>query len=248
MACLLGTILFATACGDWTSSMGEEGRLYYTLYTEYETPQAELRDAKIVTGHLQRIDVSLTAKGYRDIDSPGSIAHSARPDQGVSITGEGGSESSPPDIRILVDDPGRYTIESRADGEVVDWIELQFEMPETFQLISLVRPPWGEDFLTMTGDPIQVEEGSQVAFQPVPEDGQGQRLAGDMTTELGVEPDWAVVPGMSVGNVYEDGYWSIAGEANFYFIDPGIVTFTVTDPVSGATGEQTFEVTPVARD
>ena len=84
-----------------------------------------------------------------------------------------------------------------------------------------------------------------MTFQPIPVDAAGDRLAGDLTTTIAVDPEWAVVPGQGVVETYENGVWTVGGEINFYFIEPTLVTFSVIDPVSGATGEQLFDVTPV---
>jgi hypothetical protein len=50
---LIGAVLLLAAggCGDWTGTTGNEGRLVYSLYTEYEVPETDLARAKIVTGH-----------------------------------------------------------------------------------------------------------------------------------------------------------------------------------------------------
>lgn len=245
--CIAGVSAALIGCGDQTSSAGDEGNLLYTLFTDYDVPEDQLTDARLVTGHEQRLLVSLTSRGLQEVDSPGRIQHTVLPAAGVFVTNQGGSESNPPDLRILVSAPGKYTVESRDGGELVDRITLTFEEPGDFELRAHVRAPWGEDFQAASGDPITVEEGSQVTFQAVPLDAAGERLAGDMTTDIAVDPTWAVVPGEGVLETYEDGVWTVGGEVNFYFIEPGVVTFSVIDPVSGATGDQDFEVTPVVQ-
>ncbi len=250
----LGILLCsAVGCGDWTSATGNEGRLRYTLYTRYEVPEADLTAARIVTGHRQWIDVSLTAKGRDEIERPSQVVHSAVPSDGVLIGSERIGDASDdieavPDFHVLVASPGEYRIESHEGGDRVDWIELRFEEPAGFDLVAQVRAPWEDSWTTASSSTVTVEEGSQVTFQAAPTDDAGRRLAGDMTTELAVDPEWAVVPGVGVVEAWEDGIWTVSGEVNFYFIDPGTVTFTVTDPVSGASGDQVFEVQPVRRD
>jgi hypothetical protein len=54
-----------------------------------------------------------------------------------------------------------------------------------------------------------------------------------------------VVPGVSLGGVYEDGYWTVSGEIDFYFIEPAETTITITDTSSGGQGEHRFVVEPV---
>ena len=236
-----------TGCVDATSSTGEEGSLVYSLYTEYDIPEVELTDARIVTGHEQRLSVRLTPGGRQRVSSMASIRHTVRPALGVTMTEEGGADGEPPDLRILVSEAGVYTVESSADGEVLDRIELTFAEPAGVELLAHVRPPWGESFEAASGDPIALEEGSQVTFQAAPLDAGGQRLAGDLTTSVAVDPSWAVVPGQGVVETYEDGVWTVGGEVSFYFIDPTQVTFTLTDPVSGASGAQRFDVAPIAQ-
>jgi hypothetical protein len=240
----LSTSLFI-GCIDATSSTGEEGRLLYTLYTDYDVPELELKDARIVTGHEQRITVRLTAQGRQEVESPNLIQHDILPADGATIITEPGLEGEPPDLRILVPEPGVYTVESTGPEGLIDRITLTFTAPADFDLGTFVRAPWAEDFDAAAGDPVVVEEGSQVTFQPIPLDQAGQRLAGDMTTTITVDPEWAVVPGQGVIHTYENGVWTVGGEINFYFIEPTLVTFSVIDPVSGATGEQVFDVTPV---
>jgi hypothetical protein len=245
--CIAGLVAGLGGCQDLTSSTGAKGRLIYSLFTEYDVPERELTEARLVTGHEQRLLVSLTPRGRQEVEMPGQIQHTVLPAQGVFLTNEGGGEDTPPGMRILVSTPGIYTIQSRIGSELVDRIDLTFEEPAGFELLTHVRAPWEQDFQRASGDPIAVEEGAQVTFQAVPLDGAGQRLAGDMTTDMAVDPIWTVVPGQGVIEAYENGVWTVGGAVNFYFIEPGLVTFTVIDPVSGATGEQVFDVAPVTR-
>jgi hypothetical protein len=241
-------VVTSAGCVDITSSTGQEGRLLYSLSTDYDVPQGELTDARIVTRHEQYITVQLTALGRQELESPHLIQHRVVPAEGVTITGGTAYEGAPPDFRIEVSEPGVYTVESTEAGELVDRIALTFAALGGFELATMVRAPWGESFDRATGDPIVVQEGSQVTFQPIPVDEAGQRLAGDLSTTIAVEPEWAVVPGQGVISAWEGGVWSVKGEINFYFIEPTLVTFIVTDPVSGATGEQVFDVTPVVME
>src|SRR5690606_1835525 len=98
----------------------------------------------------------------------------------------------PPDLRVVVSEPGVYTVESTGPGGLVDRITLTFEQPADFDLGTFVRAPWAERFDPAAGDTITVEEGSQVTFQPIPVDAAGDRLAGDLTTTIAVDPEWAV--------------------------------------------------------
>jgi hypothetical protein len=238
-------VVMSAGCVDVTSSTGDKGRLIYSLSTDYDVPQRELIDARIVTRHEQRISVGLTALGRQELENPHLIQHRVVPAEGVTIISGGSYDGVPPDFRILVAEPGAYTVESTEADELVDRITLTFAELGGFQLATMVRAPWGDGFDRASGDPIVVQEGSQVTFQPIPVDAAGQRLAGELSTTITVDPEWAVVPGQGVIASWEGGVWSVKGEINFYFIEPTLVTFSVTDPVSGATGDQVFDVTPV---
>lgn len=247
------TLILVGCGGDVTQGTGELGRLRYSLYTSYDVPEGKLTDARIVTGHPQRLHVSLTAQGRREVDAPSRITHRFEPSTGVTVYSDpqgdagdnpGGSGAVPP-ARFLVTEPGQYTLESVVDDEVVDKIQLQLEEPAGFEVSMKVREPWGEEFAVAVGDPLQVEEGSQVLILAIPVDAKDKRLAGVMTPEITVDPKWAVTPGYNVYRNTEDITWSAGGATDYYFIEPATVTFTITDPVSGANSAQVFDVTPV---
>jgi hypothetical protein len=239
-----GLSLGAIGCGDLIGATGDEGRLRFTLYTTYEVEETDLRDVTIVGGHEQRIDVELTSKGEDEIDEPSQIRYSLTPSAGVTIDEDpDADDDDPPDIEITVDEPGDYRLEATVGTEVVDSIDLSFAPSTALELDVRVRSPWDDDFTTVpSGEVTAMEEGSQATFLPIPLDDTGDRLAGDLTTEVAADPEELVVPGASIGGVYEDGYWLVVGAIDFYFIDPGEVTITITDPVSGADGTHEFLV------
>lgn len=241
----MGVCAVLAGCGDSTSSVGDNGLLRYTLTTTYEVPQGELRDARIVAGHKQEILVSLTNDGRDDVDDPESLVHALVPSDGTTIETLEGSESDPPDMRLKVSTSGQYTIESRDGDEVIDKITLNFEEPASFEVLVDVRGPWEESFERVDSNPTAVEEGSQIVLQPVPLNGSGDRLAGQMTPNVTVDPHWAVTPGVDVVGAYEDGIWTGEGEINFYMIEPATVSFTISDAVSGASSVQVFDVEAV---
>lgn len=242
----VATAMLVGACGgDLTFSHGELGRLSYSLYTTYEVPQDDLTEARIITGHEQWIDVSLTSKGRAEIENPGSISHRFDPSDGVTVVPPSFDSGYVPSVCFTVTKPGEYTLESVADGEVVDKIELHFETPSSFELSMKVRDPWGNDFNVVTGDPVSVDEGSQIVLLPIPVDADGGRLAGVMSTEVAIDPEWAVTPGCNVLSNTEDVLWGGGGPDNYYFIEPVLVTFTISDPVTGAIESQSFDVQPV---
>ncbi len=246
LVCAAGVV----ACGgDRTASVGDNGKLRYELQTNYEVPESDLRDARIVTGHRQELKITLTDQGRDDVDNPEALRHALKPSAGTTVeTLDNGSESDPPDVRITVASPGTYTLESRQGGDLVDKITLTFAEPAGFEIVTRMRGPWESSFVEVAGDPITLEEGSQVVLLPIPLDAKQQRLAGELSTEVGVSPAWAVTPGMSVIATYEQGVWSAGGEIDFYFIEPATVTFSIQDPVSKAVTDQAFDVTPVVKN
>lgn len=232
-------------CGDLTSAESDQGLLRFTLVTDYEVPEGDLRDATIVAGHWQRFDVDLTQKGAAEIDDPSALTYEAAPNATVELS-DSGDEDDPPDMRILVDGAAPVRIDALIDGAEIDGIDFDFDEAASLELSVRVRTPWEGDFDAVpTGETTTVTEGSQATFLPIPLDAAGDRLAGDIETEVTADPQWAVVPGVNVNGVWEDGYWTSSGEIDFYFIDPADVTITVTDTVSGGQGEHRFTVEPV---
>lgn len=51
---------------------------------------------------------------------------------------------------------------------------------------------------------------------------------------------------VDVEQIYEDGMITSGGEISFFIIEPGIITLTVVETVSGAMGQHTLDVTPAA--
>jgi hypothetical protein len=235
--------LLLLACGDSTSAEGDQGLLSFTLVTDYEVPQSDLREATIVAGHRQELDVELTYEGDRQIADPTKVVYEATPTAELEAKPIG---NDVPDLDLLVSEPGRYRIDALVDGVAVDGIDLEFDSTTTIELSVRVRVPWEEDFTEVPeGEVTTVVEGAQATFLPIPLDSEGERLAGVVETEGTVDPRWSVVPGASLGGLYEDGYWTVSGEIDFYFIEPAETTITITDPVSGGSGQHQFVVEPV---
>jgi hypothetical protein len=236
--------LLAIGCGDITDSVGEQGRLRFSLATSYEVEESELRDATIVAGHAQHIDVELTNKGEDDIEEPDEITYrfrlSTEADADVSTQLAGGDD--PPDVEVNVHRPGTYELEALYKGKVVDAIELSFDSPDSLEIALQIRRPYDDDFDPVSGTSVQIEEGTQAVFLPIPKKGT-QRLVGSILTEVSATPRELVVPGEGASFVAEQGVWSAEGNIDFYFIDPGMVTVTISDPVSKASGSFNFEVT-----
>jgi hypothetical protein len=250
IALLFSLSSLAIGCGgDVTSGVGENGLLRYSLYTTYDVPQDDLSEARIITGHQQRISVSMTAEGLEDVKQPNDITHRFKPADGTSWA----EQTVPTDVEgdyiipavFTVSTAGEYTLESVADGKVIDYISLQFETPAGFEMSIKVRDQWGSSFEAETGDPVTVDEGSQVILLAIPVDAEDERLAGVMTPTITVDPTWAVTPGYNVYSNTEDVTWRSEGPPDYYFIEPVLVTFTITDPVSEASTTQQFDVQPV---
>jgi hypothetical protein len=188
--------------------------------------------------------VEATDLGEQAIENPGEVVHSVEPSEGVTLSGRKGV---PTHLDIEVSEPGVYTLVAKLDDVVVDQIDLHFERPSAVELVSHVRAPWGDSFEPMTGDAITVGEGSQVAFQAIPLDGEGERLVGEMGLHFTVTPQWAVTPGFNVTQTHEFFTVDSDGQPDFYFVEPAQVVITAQDPSSRATGSQSFQVTPVER-
>ena len=251
LALIVAPATLAVGCGgDVTRSVGELGRLEYSLFTDYEVPQGELTSARIVAGHTQTINVELTEEGRAETDRGGRITHRVTPSEGTDVDDRGGSTENPPSLEIRVTESGEYTIESMLDEELFDRITLHFELPAGFDMLLHTREPYSQDFDPVfdTSQAITVVEGTHVTIDTAPLDAEGQRLAGVVETEVIIDPQWMAVPGVGVRESYENGVWYSTGQANIYFIEPGQASVHVFDPVSGASGSATFNVTPIPKD
>jgi len=231
-----------SACGDLTDAESDNGLFRFRLVTDYEVPEDDLRDATIVAGHEQELDIDLTNAGEDEVEDASDITYRITPSDGVETDLFGGSSSNPPDLDINVPETGTYRIDAMLGGEVVDGIDLMFETSDAIELSVRVRQPWGEDFNKANGASSTVTEGAQATFLPIPLGTGGKRLAGDIEVDVTATPEELVVPGASVGGVYEQGVWTVSGEIDFYFIDPGDVDIRLLDTVSGAEGTHSFTV------
>lgn len=239
-------LFLSVACGDVTTANGEFGRINYSLYTDYFSEQADLTSAGIVTGHQQQIYTSLTAKGWDDAKSPETLTHTVQPTNGVSlyeIEGAGGVR----DILVTVENAGSYTFETfDEDSELFERIQLQFEEPKSFELITWLREPYSDTFnkVDTSSGVVSVTLGSQASFLPVPLNEAGGRLLGDLHADLSADPMDSIVPDYSV-TPYEQNVWATPEPLNIYFVQPGDVGVTLTDPVSGAASTLNFNVNPI---
>ena len=234
--------LLSVGCGDVTASVGKQGRLRFSLGTDYEAEEDELTDATLVAGHKQHIWVDLTGKGEDDIDEPNEITYRMRPDEGAEVESDEGSKRDAPDAYVLARKAGKYELEAVYKGKVFDSISLDFDVPDALEIKVKVRLPYHDDF-DDAGDAAvtEVPEGTQATFLPIPKKGK-RRLLGDIETSVKATREELVVPGAGASFVYEQSVWSIEGNIDFYFIDPGELTIIITDPVSRAFGEYDFRI------
>jgi hypothetical protein len=238
-------LFLSVGCGDTTGANGEFGRIHYSLYTDYFSEQTDLTEARIVTGHQQRIYTSLTQDGWNDSKNPESLVHTVQPSVGVSlyqIEGLGGVD----DLLVTADAAGSYVFETHDEEELFERITLEFDEPESFELITWTREPYSDDFVKVesAGGSVAVSIGTQASFLPVPLDGAGARLLGDLHANLTADPEDAIVPDYTV-KPYEQSVWATPEPLNIYFVLPGDVGITLTDPVSGAASTMNFSVNPL---
>ena len=245
MVLLVGAMA-TSGCGDVVGSSGDYGNLYYALFIDYDAEYEGLDENRLITGYDHQINVHLTAQGQEDVDRPSEIAHDVDADIPVGLAQINYGTNQVPDLIIDVAVPGPVTLESHYDGRLLDKLELHFDTPDAIDLVTYVRPPWDDDFDATDSDVISVEEGAQLMLVPIPVTNTGHRLVGDISTVVEIDPEWAAVPGMNVNGVYEDGYWGLGGADSWYIIEPGNVTFTFVEVVSGAIGTRTFLVDPAA--
>ena len=246
MALLFVAGVAASGCGDVVGSTGELGNLYYALFIDYDAEYEGLDENRLITGYDHQINVYLTAAGKDEVDRPSEIAHDVDADIPVGLAQINYGPNTVPSVVLDVAVPGPVTLESHFDGRLLDKLELHFDTPDAIDLVTYVRPPFDDDFDATYNDLISVEEGAQLMFVPIPITSTGIRLVGDISTLVDVDPEWAAVPGMNVNGVYEDGYWGLGGADSWYIIEPGTVSFTFIEVVSGASGTATFLVEPVA--
>ena len=236
-------LLSLLACnGDFLATSGELGRLNYTLVTNYKMDSFNLAEAKMVTGYPQRIDASLTIKGWKMVeDQPFLVYHSSPDDITVDSESILDGELGVPGFSVQADSEGTYLVESYLKDDIVDQIHLQFVKPTDISVVSWIRSPDSEDFTEASGDNIEVTVGSQAAFIPIPVF-NGERIIGDIDADITIDPPEAAVVGYNIEEVSEGGVESSAYPASIYFIEPGTVRVGATDTVNGVTTWQDFTI------
>jgi hypothetical protein len=244
------TALSLAACGDLNVADGELSRVTYALHSDYLTENVALTEVSLITGHVQPISTGLTLEGRTVAgDKAALIEHVATPGSGVEITHH--ASFSNHEIRsfdLEVTTPGTITVAGLLDGEVFDQIQLTFDTPSDLELVTRTRAPYSDDWEDLDDDETLVAEGSQVAFLPIPLDASGARLAGNFEVDVQAEPSWAVSPSWNVLGVYEQSIIGSPSPVSLYFIEPGLVTVTLTDLANGVSATRHFEVLPVEGD
>lgn len=235
--------LLTIACGDTTSGVGELGRIDYKISTSYIVDEGDLRDVEIVTGHTQLFSTDLTEDGEDDANSPGKLKHRVRPSDGTEISQVGGGDGEPPSFEITVDKAGSYTLETMEGDDVFDYIELAFDKPTKLSLVTWTRGPDEDDWSKQSGSgTVKAEPGTQATFLPIPLSESGDRLVGDIKTELSATPESAVVEGKNVVLVYEQRVVSNRSPLTIYFLESADVTIEIADLVNETSGSRDFKV------
>ena len=236
-------LVLAIGCGDHTSAVGLNGRINYALWTKYELGDQALTDVNIITGHEQYFITSLTEKGLDDIeDSTGTIQHQLSPAKDSTISNEDSLfYGDIPDLSFTVPSQGSYTLNSKLNGEVFDYLPLTFKTPDTLQLVAWIKNPEDEDFSKQSGGLITVREGAQATFLPIPKS-NGKRLAGDIAFEMSSDPTTATVEVYNLAGVFENEIVYSTSPTSVVFLEPGKVIVTLTDVPNGVSASQAFDV------
>ena len=225
LAVLLG-LLSLVGCGDLTSANGEYGRMNYALHTDFEVEGLSLADTSLLVGHPQAIQTSpLDSSDYAEEDQ---ISHAVTPEAGVVVLQGDNVSGGPWNFEVLVETPGTYFFETWKGGTLHDRLEVVFDAPSSLDLVAWARAPWAENFESLSrGEAI--EEGTQVAFLPIPLDAKGQRIAGNLFAEIEASESDMIIPGANVWGVYEQSIWASTSPSSVYFINPGSVDISLND-------------------
>lgn len=238
-------LAFGSGCGDTVSDVGDFGKLTYRLHIDYEI-DGGLRDNRLVTGHVQTIDVGLTNKGRKKAKYPGMITHKVSPAFQADLFFDPGTEedTEPPALFLTAYERGDYTIESYLNDEVFDSITITFDEPVDLEVQTWTKPPGATRFEDVSKKESQtVTEGTQIAFLSIPLAKNGERLVGDYALDVSWTPEWAAVQTHNVLGVYEsEGVFGSLAEESLVFVDPATVVVDLIDEANGMTDQRTFVV------
>ena len=241
MAAAVAWVLALVGCGDLTSANGEFGRVNYALHTDFEVEGTSLTETSLLVGHAQVIHTSpLNSEDYAEDDQ---ISHVVTPEEGVTVV-QGAYEGAgdPWKFEVLVETPGTYVFETWKAETLHDRLEVEFDVPATLDLVAWARAPWEDDFQSLDQGE-SVEEGTQVAFLPIPLDASGNRIAGDLFAQLEVSEPGMIIPGANVWGVYEQSIWASTSPSSVYFIDEGEVDVSLVDVPNAVAATWSFVVT-----
>lgn len=249
---IAGLVLFAGSLigcgGDSVSSNGEMGNLNYSLYFTYEMQPESFDQIKIVTGHEQimsytEIDQEEEDEATDDAEAT-PVVYS---NQLLTLDGKAVTDPCECD-EFMATKPGDYYFTTHKDGRLYDRIKLSFEKPEALETLSWVREPFGDGEFVAQGAPesFSLMEGSQIALLSIPLALSGERLVGNVSMDIDVEPVTAAIWGSSVFAVYEDeGVFSSTTNFSLIFIEPGPATIHITDVANGISHELLVDVSPI---
>jgi len=225
-----------------TSSTGEFGLLTYNFSTDYEGGTEELTELPLMTRVPHDIDVDLTERGSKRARGDGGlIEHTAGP-AFVSQTGPSYDSDDPRSFEIVAGHAMQVAVESHLEGDLFDRISLRFDDPSHLDVVTWIREPWEDDWRDRPhANSLHVDEGAQISFLAIPMAGD-VRLGGDFTPQITVTPEHLVVPDEAVYAVQEEGMTTGGEAVTFYAIEPGVVTFTVSEPNHGIEVVRTVEI------
>ena len=234
--------LCAIACGDITSKSGEFGRINYSLYLPYESNISDLTKVKILAGYSQEIHTQLTNKGTEEIKNPTTLIHKISPQDGVSLLPLDDSYDVP-NINVVVDDGGKYTLETINEKSVFDRIKLNFAVPDSLDVIVWIRRINDENFIKVAKNgPISVDEGSQVTLVPILLDRTGDRIIGNFDAIISATPSNLVVATDNIHEIYEQKVLSNSIPVSLVFIESGLVDVTIEDTVNKMSTVLSFQI------
>jgi hypothetical protein len=235
------TALCTVACGDFTEAVGELGNLQYELGTDYEMGRARLDDVSILTNHPQTLYLDLVDDDDARRLDLSTVHHSVSPSEGVTLSYDA-EEDGLMALDVLVTAPGDYTLTTKLEGDLYDYVYLHFDAPTSLTSATWIRAPGADEFERAIGDGVTIEEGTQISFVPIPLDAGGERIAGRLEVVTTSDPEGAVVPAWDDWGTYEDGVIGSVDSTSVYVIEPGTLTVTVTDEPNAASFSQVFEV------
>ena len=238
--------LVLVGCGDQVSATGALGNLSYGLGIDYEE-DGDLTEVSLITGHPQSISVRMTADGEGIARDPWLITHTITPDTGTTLEIDEAQEgdSNAPNLTLTVTEPDLYIVESYYENELLDYIKINVDRPDSLEVLTWIRDPSAEDFTESSFNAsLDVEVGTQIALLPIPYAGS-ERLVGDFAVEYTYTPEDAVVTVHDVNGVYEqEGVIGSVNSNSLVFVSPETVTVTITDPANNVTAQRTFTVAP----